>query len=180
MPLAAQHYFKTNLITLLTTLCLFLLSHLALAEDNGENKLEISHLRQPTKTIYTAGQPSPEQIMSLKDHSIEHVINLRGPDEIDWDEAKLVGELGLNYHALPINGKNDITFENAEKLQSLLASVGDEATLLHCGSSNRVGALIALDEFVKTGDAEGAVQKGKAWGLTALEEHVKAVMAEKK
>ena len=48
--------------------------------------------------------------MSLKDHSIEHVINLRGLDEIDWDEAKLVSDSGLSYHALPINGKKRYHF----------------------------------------------------------------------
>ena len=39
MSLSTQHHVKFSFITLLTTLCLFLSSHLALAGDKGEKEI---------------------------------------------------------------------------------------------------------------------------------------------
>jgi protein tyrosine phosphatase (PTP) superfamily phosphohydrolase (DUF442 family) len=52
----------------------------------------------------------------------------------------------------------------------------DEPVLVHCGSANRVGALIALSEFSETGDLDKALEAGRAAGLTRLEGTVREVL----
>ena len=47
---------------------------------------------------------------------------------------------------------------------------------MHCGSANRVGALMALETFSETGNAELALEVGKEGGMTRLEGTVKEVM----
>ena len=42
-------------------------------------------------------------------------------------------------------------------------------TLVHCASGNRVGALIALQHGLESGDVDAAIAEGKRWGLTRLE-----------
>lgn len=141
----------------------------------------IFNLRAPSENIYASGQPTVEQLELLAKNGMQHVINIRGVSELDWDEAEKVSALGMTYHALPISGKNDVSFVNASKLDTLLNSLNSEPSILHCGSSNRVGALIALQEFkTNGGNSEAAVKKGRAWGLTKLEPHVLDLMKSEK
>uniref|UniRef100_UPI00190FA714 beta-lactamase hydrolase domain-containing protein n=2 Tax=Gammaproteobacteria TaxID=1236 RepID=UPI00190FA714 len=60
-----------------------------------------------------------------------------------YDQAAEVRRLGMDYIALPIAGKDDITPANAAALHALLKE-RDGEVLLHCASGNRVGALLAL------------------------------------
>jgi protein tyrosine phosphatase (PTP) superfamily phosphohydrolase (DUF442 family) len=76
--------------------------------------------------------------------------------------------------AFPI-GKGDITFEKAAELNALLEQY-DEPVLVHCASSNRVGALLALREFQASGDVKGALKAGREGGMTRLEKTVKEVL----
>lgn len=131
-------------------------------------------LRQADSTTFAAGQPSKEQFSALKQAGIAHVINLRTEPELKFDEQGHVESLGMAYHSLPIKGKQGITFKNANKLSELIAATKGKPTLVHCGSSNRVGALIALDTFKQNGgDVEAAVAEGKRWGMTKLEPFVR-------
>jgi len=102
---------------------------------------------------------------------------MRTPEENRGiDEPAAVADLGMEYVAFPI-GSDDITLGKAKELDELLARY-DEPVLLHCGSGNRVGALLALREFLASGDAEAAMQKGRDGGLTRLEGEVRKVLDE--
>ena len=80
----------------------------------------------------------------------------------------------MNFYSVPVAGASGVTYENAAALTSLLDTIEGEATVLHCGSGNRVGALVALSELESNGgDIEAAVQKGKDWGLTGLESEIR-------
>ena len=81
----------------------------------------------------------------------------------------------MKYIHLPVGGA-DITIEKARELDQLLSQY-DEPVLVHCGSANRVGALLALSVFDKTGDAELALETGRAGGMTRLEGKVKQVIS---
>lgn len=109
---------------------------------------------------------------------VKHVINLRTAEEsAGFDEARIATGLGLDYHAIPIAGAQSLTKENAQKLDELLDQAGDELTLIHCASGNRVGALIAVREaWIKGQPTEAAIAEGKRWGLTSLEEAVRAAL----
>ena len=61
---------------------------------------------------------------------------------------------------------------------ALLHRAGVTPVLVHCGSGNRVGALLALQKSQEGADVEAAVAYGKEGGLTRLEEHVRKLLQE--
>ena len=83
----------------------------------------------------------------------------------------------MHYVALPIESKDAISFENARKLDALLEEYPGPV-LVHCGSGNRVGALLALRASLDGADDESALATGLDGGLTGLEEVVKERLAE--
>jgi uncharacterized protein (TIGR01244 family) len=124
------------------------------------------------------GQPDQEVLQIAAAAGVVAVIDLRtdGEDR-GLDEPSEVAALGMDYLSLPI-GRSDITFESAAALDELLASI-DGPVLLHCGSSNRVGALIALNESLQGASNEDALAAGRAAGLTRLEPAVQEVLETK-
>lgn len=124
----------------------------------------------PEDGLVTAGQPSLEDFQRLKEAGLKSVINLRRPDERGTaSEPEWMDELELNYLALPIAGAGDLTESAARELDQALANA-DRPVLLHCGSSNRVGALLALRaHYVQGQTIEEALAFGRAGGLTKLE-----------
>lgn len=54
----------------------------------------------------------------------------------------------------------------------------DGPVLIHCGSGNRVGAMLALIESLDGADDEQAIAAGKEGGLTRLEDVVRARLQE--
>ena len=131
----------------------------------------IKNLRTPSATHFAAGQPTAEQFGLLKNVGIEHVINFRPKEELgDLDEEMLVVENGLSYHHLPIASAQDFTPENVAAFNIILENIGDEKVLLHCASSNRVGAMMALRaNWLQGTPADEAIAMGKSYGLTRLE-----------
>mgnify|MGYP003386484109 FL=1 len=129
----------------------------------------IKYLNNPSANIFSSGQPSEQQLKNLSKLGVLHVINLRPKQEQQWDEGAYVEALGLQYYNLPVNGAHGITLSNAIQLAATLEKIGDEPVLVHCSSSNRVGALVALNAFHQGEGIERAIAKGKAWGLTRLE-----------
>lgn len=134
-------------------------------------------LHQPRPDLYTAGQPSAQQLRQAADDGVSTVIDLRLPDEArGYDEAALVEQLGMRYVRLPIGGAGDINEANARALDRLLRQ-GNGKTLLHCASGNRVGALLALAHAYVDGASTGqALQLGRDAGLTSLEPQVRAAL----
>ena len=127
---------------------------------------------------YAAGQPTPEQLAELARAGVRTVINLRAPDEpVEFDEATEAARLGLRYVRLPIKGAADLDRERVQAFGRVLDDARREGgVLIHCASSNRVGAMIALDEALNRGcGLDEALERGRAAGLTALEPAVVAL-----
>jgi len=57
-----------------------------------------------------------------------------------------------------------------------LIAAANGPVLIHCGSGNRVGALLALRESLAGADDEAAIEYGKEGGLTGLEDRVRDVL----
>ena len=124
----------------------------------------------PVDGVTSAGQPDEAALEVFADVGYVAVIDIRGAGEqrgID-DEASLVEEMGMYYVPFPIEDKSAISFENARKLDALIAE-HDGPVLVHCGSGNRVGALLALRASLDGADDEAAIALGKEGGLTRLE-----------
>ena len=133
---------------------------------------------EPTGGITAAGQPSAQNLKELADSGYAAVIDLRtAGEERGIDEQGLVESLGMDYVSLPIAGRGAINFENARILDEILDKY-DEPVLVHCGSSNRVGALFALREKMNGANDEDALVFGKSAGMTSLESTVKTKISE--
>jgi len=133
----------------------------------------IAFLSAHANGVYAAGQPSVEQYEVLKESGVKHVINLRPESETNGSEAPLIESLGMTFYALPIAGPADITPASAQALADIMSSVNDESTLIHCASSNRIGALIALQKIIEGEELEASIEEGRRWGLTKLEAAVR-------
>ncbi|MGB0132569.1 DsrE family protein [Dokdonella sp.] len=126
-----------------------------------------------------SGRIEPDDVAMLFAAGIEVVIDLSDEEETpEFDESAAITEAGMRYNNLPIDGAAGLTEENVETLDRLMAAAGDAPTLIHCGSSNRVGALVALRAATLQGQSvETAIEIGKAWGLMGLEPAVREQLA---
>ena len=141
--------------------------HVDLGAVVAEGKVE------PVDGITSAGQPDAQALQVFAESGYAAVIDLRGGNENrGYDEAAKVAELGMEYVSMPVVGRDGISFENARKLDELLAGY-DAPVLVHCGSGNRVGALLALRESLAGADDATALAVGRSAGLTRLEAIVK-------
>jgi len=164
---------------------LLLLQTLAFAQTdivvNGKTiALSATATAQAEPHLITSGQPSANDLTALAAAGVGVLIDLRGTQEDrGFDEVQAAQQLGLHYIGMPINGAADITFDNAQKLHQLLQQQGDKTVLLHCHSSNRVGALLALRAKQLGQSNEQALAVGKAAGLKSLEAAVLTQMGTK-
>ena len=136
---------------------------------------DVSHVSFPAPHRIASGAVQATDIAALKKAGIQEVIDLRTNDETpDFNEAKAVRGAGMQFHQLPIRGTQDMTRSNVTKFDHLLNDAGDKLTLVHCASSNRVGAMIALRAAIIHGKStEEALAEGREWGLRSLQPAVR-------
>jgi len=134
-------------------------------------KVTLGTLSNPStfgQTVYFSGQPSPEDIAHFKELGISTVINLRTEREVEglgFDEGALVRDAGMRYVHAPMGGALP-TGEAWERIQAELDAADAGPVVLHCGSSNRVGAVWALYAGTEQGlDRDAAIAEGLAAGL---------------
>ena len=131
----------------------------------------------PVNGITSAGQPDAAELDVFADSGYAVVIDMRGPDEDRGmeDFPGVVEAKAMTYVAFPIASPGDIPLEKAAALDELLARI-DGPALLHCGSGNRVGAILALRQSLKGADDESAIAYGRDAGMTRLEPAVRKVL----
>lgn len=112
----------------------------------------------PLEGVATAGQPAREQLDQLHDAGYRLVIDLRALDEPrGYDERAAAQEAGLLYQNLPVTPEtlDDDVFG---RFRALMRDPDNRPVLVHCGSANRVGALmlpyLILDEGLSPEEAE--------------------------
>lgn len=155
-----------------------LLAGAAFAAQPPELSAEPPNARHPAPNRIASGAVDRGDLERLRAAGVEHVVNLRTPEEQgSFDEAKAAASAGLTYHQIPIKGAQSLTRENAQKLDAVLAQIGDDKAIVHCASGNRVGALIAVREaWLKGRSSDEALAEGRRWGLTSLEPAVKKLL----
>ncbi len=142
--------------------------------------LGVENVALPVPHVLTSAQPTPEQLDGLAAAGFEHFISLRLPDEngAGWEEEHTAAT-EVDFKRLPIAGADGLTRENVEALAELMDAAGDEPTVLYCGSSNRVGALLALKAYWLDGATEEeALALGQSAGMTRLEGPVRELMTQ--
>lgn len=140
--------------------------------------LDLMNAANPGDGIHTSGRLSQDDIAKLEAAGIRHVIDLAQDNETpDFDEAAAVQAAGIGYDNLPIAGPDALTRANVEAFDRLLADA-QGPVLVHCASSNRVGAMAALRAaWIEGVPVEEAIAAGRAWGLRSLEGAVRERLA---
>ena len=140
-------------------------------------EVDIPNRAEPLEGITTGGQPSADALAAIAEKGFAAVIDLRSDQEDrGFDEAATVEGLGMSYISLPVSGAGGVSYANADALDRILANV-DGPVLLHCASSNRVGALLALRAKLNGADDEEALALGASAGLTGLQAVVEQVIS---
>jgi uncharacterized protein (TIGR01244 family) len=135
----------------------------------------LPHVSFPAPHRVASGRLQAGDVAALKRAGIEQVIDLSVDSETPgFDEAAAMREAGIGYHNLPIHGAGDLTRDRVRQFDRLLRDAGAQPTLVHCASSNRVGAMIALRAALIDGKStETALAEGRRWGLKSLEPAVR-------
>lgn len=145
----------------------------AFAADTGVagDMPALKNLSQPDPGHYASGAVSPADVEALSKAGIRNVINLRPTSETpDFDEGSAVRAAGMNYESLPIASADDLNRANVERFDALLKKQQGQPSLVHCASSNRVGAMMALRAgWIQGQSTDQAIAVGKQWGLASLE-----------
>lgn len=179
-----RFHFRAHTLVLRHTAALFIALFTAgvqaqYLDESLVSNAGIANLSLPDAQVVASGQPTQEQLQALASAGVKHVINLRPDSEMEFDEKAVVESLGMIYHSLPVAGAADVTRENAAALSQLLEVMGGQPVLVHCSSSNRVGALMAVSAAETRGlSIDDAVTEGQRWGLTRLESAVRAALSE--
>src|SRR5688572_11152383 len=87
--------------------------------------------------FFIAGQPTEAALREMKKSGVTTVINLRMPQEMErigFDEAKLVGDLGMKYVQIPMRGVDGEQAYSPQTLRKFADAMktADGKVLLHC------------------------------------------------
>jgi len=132
---------------------------------------DLPNVSFPAPHRVASGRLQADDVAALQRAGIKQVIDLSVDSETPrFDEAAAMRAAGIDYHNLPIHGAADLTRNNVVQFDRLLHQAGTQETLVHCASSNRVGAMIALRAALIDGkSSEAALAEGRRWGMKSLE-----------
>lgn len=136
--------------------------------------------KQVSANVWVMGVPDKQDIQRFAENDGDIVISLLSIEEMSGSaETAWLSDNGLAFFHVPVNGADGVTFANARALDKLLLSHADKNILVHCASSNRVGALFALRAAWLDGlSAEEALEVGRQHGMSSLEGKVSKMLAE--
>ena len=144
----------------------------------GIEKLGIKNLANPVPGIFSAGQPSENQFQQLFQQGYRHLVCLREKSErgTGWEEAR-AKELGVRFTRIEISGNDSLTKANAIEVAAAITIAGDAPTLVYCGGSNRVGAMLAMRACLLEGKSvDEAIKLGQDAGMKTMESAVRAAL----
>ena len=127
--------------------------------------------------LATAGQPSPEALARLGEMGFKTVVNLRTEREGAAEERAVVEAQGLRYVWVPVTAES-FSPADVDAVQKALDDPSSGPVLLHCASSNRVGAVWAVIQSRQGKTFDEALAAGRAAGLSSpqLEAAVRRVL----
>jgi uncharacterized protein (TIGR01244 family) len=148
-------------------LALFLLQAAAVeqAADPLEGHAGIGYYYRVRPDVATAGQPSDEAWADIREAGFKAVLNLRTEQEGSLEERAKVEAAGLEYFNIPI-GSDGIHESQVELFSKILGDSTKRPLLIHCASSNRVGAMWFIHEVLGEGkDESSALEEARKAGL---------------
>ena len=154
------------------------------SKDGWRGSGTFHHHLSRAGNVFFAGQPDRAALDDASANNVTTIINTRtdpeiAPDRLGFDEPGVVRSLGLGYMPIPFAG-DALGIEHADALARALEGVpADRCALIHCGSSNRVGALWALYLARHRGvPVDEAIEHGRGAGLRSgeLESRVRSLV----
>ena len=117
--------------------------------------------------IATAGQPSDDALADVQKAGFRAVLNLRTEQEGSLEEKPKVEALGMEYYNIPV-GPDGFSPSMLDEFKAILDDNDNRPILVHCRSSNRVGALWYIHQVLNGGvSEEAALAEGKKAGLSS-------------
>ncbi len=143
---------------------------------SAKNVVKVKHL-------YFSEQPDAAGISEAQAAGVQVVINLRGAEEMDWDEAAAVTQAGLVYYQVPIIGDGpSFDRESMQRVSEIVKKHHGQPVLLHCSSGNRASAWLAV-HLVQDHDmdVDRSLTLARKSGLTkpVVEDRVRAYLSER-
>jgi uncharacterized protein (TIGR01244 family) len=114
--------------------------------------------------LATGGRPAPETVAKLKELGFKTVVDLRTEAEGTAAERAAVEAQGLRYVSVPITAQT-FSLSDVEAVERVLTDPASGPTLLHCASSNRVGAVWAVIQARKGKSLAEAEAAGRQAGM---------------
>jgi protein tyrosine phosphatase (PTP) superfamily phosphohydrolase (DUF442 family) len=121
---------------------------------------EIRSFRAIGDTLGTAGQPTEDQFLAIRDAGFNAVINLALPtsDNALANEGSIVTGLGMAYAHVPVNFKAPST-DDFVAFCGLMKAFENRRVFVHCAANMRVSAFVflyrVLRQNVARAEAEG-------------------------
>jgi uncharacterized protein (TIGR01244 family) len=153
--------------TLIAACCAAALAAAATAADT--ETFGIPNATFPEPGVMAAGQPTGEQIQLLAEEGYKTLIDLRAPAEPHGvPEPEAARQNGMAYVNIPIT-LDTLGHATIDRFLEAMETA-QRPILLHCSSSNRVGALYYAWLVLEKGvSPQEALKRSKAAGLRAPE-----------
>ncbi|RUO71401.1 fused DSP-PTPase phosphatase/NAD kinase-like protein [Pseudidiomarina salinarum] len=136
----------------------------------------VENYSRPSPYIAAGGQLSEGALAELKAQGFRTVVSLLTEEEGVAEEQTEAHEAGLNFYGLGVSTTAP-TWDQVQAFAKIASSPANYPILVHCASSNRVGAIWALYRFHMGVPAEIAIEEGRAAGLqTSREGAVREMM----
>ena len=147
-----------------TLLWLVLLPGVTPAQDSKAS-ISARNFLWVNQDFCTAGQPSHQDLIRLKQKGVHSVLNLRTSAEdpgVAKEEAA-VQALGLKYFHLPVDSSR-LSPKLGDEFLRIVSDESNRPLFIHCASANRVGAFWILHRVVNHG-----------WSLPKAEEEARKI-----
>lgn len=144
------------------SILVLLLTGVGLAQEEST----IRNFFRVNEQICTGGQPTMEELETLKAKGVRSIVNLRRASEFNAEEeAAKAKELGLKYFHLPFDG-TDPKDEPVAEFMKVMDEKDHLPVFIHCASANRVGAFWLIRRVLADGwSIEKADEEAKKIGL---------------
>ncbi len=118
--------------------------------------MDAENTHQVFDWLWSSGQLSAQDILSLRSLGVEVVVNLALPTSSNAlaGEAELVTRQGMAYVQIPVEWENPMP-EQFAQFVGTLNTFRDRKVWVHCAKNMRVSAFIYLYRRIVLGEAEG-------------------------
>lgn len=112
---------------------------------------KIKNFRQLSPLLASAGMPKTTDLVQLKEHGYQHIINLI-PGEFDAEQEQ-VNSLAMSFDQIPVDWHSP-TLADFEKFVQLMNNHQHEKVLVHCQLNYRASAFAYLYQTTQLGISE--------------------------